>query len=100
MPTLDQLRKLLAAEPGDSFLLYGMAQELARLNRGSESLAYFDKCLAADPEYLYAYYHKARVLAELGQTEAARSTLTQGLARAAADLRAASEMRSLLDSLE
>ncbi len=100
MPTLDQLHKLLAAEPGDPFLLYGMAQELARLNRGGEALGYFDRCLAADPNYLYAYYHKARVLAEMGDGAGARGVLALGLSRAATDPHAASEMQSLLDSLD
>lgn len=100
---LNKLLKILAAEPGDAFTLYGIAQEYSR--QGEEGLEraveYFDRCLAADPGYCYAYYHKAKVLADHGRTDDAVSVLRAGVsaARQAGDGKALSEISSLLDSL-
>jgi tetratricopeptide (TPR) repeat protein len=105
MSRLDKLLRILTAEPGDAFTLYGVAQEYAK--RGSpgdpeRAVEFYDKCLAADPGYCYAYYHKARVQADAGQTEAAVATLRLGIAtaRKAADGKALGELTALLDSLE
>lgn len=101
MPSLAQLEKLLALEPGDPFLLYGMAQELARLDRHEEALTLYDRCLAADPSYLYAYFHKARSLESLDRLDDAKTVLRTGLAHAerSHDAHAASELSGYLGQL-
>ncbi|MCA9290666.1 MAG: tetratricopeptide repeat protein [Phycisphaerales bacterium] len=98
---IDQLRKLLEAEPDDAFCLYGLAQEYAKLGDPQKALAYFDRTIAADPAYCYAYFHKARVLDSIDDTGAAVATLRSGLeqARACGDAHAASEIASYLDEL-
>jgi tetratricopeptide (TPR) repeat protein len=101
MPSLAQLHKLLAAEPNDPFLLYGLAQEHARLGNHTEALQWYDRCLVADPRYAYAYFHKARSQEALGDTPAAVETLRAGVqaARAAGDQHAQSEISGYLDEL-
>src|SRR4051812_3468612 len=101
MPTLEQLEKLLAVDPGDAFLLYGMAQAHAKQGGHGKAVEYYDKCLAVDPAYCYAYYHKARSLESMGKTDEAVATLRAGLkaAKAANDSHAVSEISSLLDEL-
>jgi tetratricopeptide (TPR) repeat protein len=98
---LDRLTKLLEQDPSDPFVLYGIAQEHAAAGRTAEAVAFFDRCLAADPAYLYAYYHKARAQQSAGVDEAARATAQAGLsaARAAADSKALSELSAFLDEL-
>lgn len=104
MPSLDQLEKLLAVDPTDAFLLYGMAQEHAK-HGGAEGHAaaveFYDRCLAADPAYCYAFYHKARSQEAMGRREDAVATLRAGLrvSMAARDSHAASEISALLDEL-
>lgn len=102
MPSLEQLEKLLAGDPNDPFLLYGLAQEFARQQRWADAIAFYDRCLAADPAYCYAYYHKAKAQEAGGDLAAALDTLRAGLAasRRAPDQHAASEIQSLLDELE
>jgi len=99
---LDVLEAMLAENPDDAFCLYGIAQE--HLNDGACDLAigYFDKCLDVDPDYLYAYYHKARALEELDRIDDAVKTLEIGLARAkaAADAQATNEIAGYLDILQ
>jgi tetratricopeptide (TPR) repeat protein len=98
---LNKLLKILAVEPEDAFTLYGAAQEYAKLGNTASAVIYYDRCLAADPAYCYAYYHKARVQADAGDEAAAVSTLRQGVeaAQKAGDGKALGEITSLLDSL-
>jgi len=102
MPSIEQLEKLLAATPDDPFLLYGLAQEHAKKGDIAKAVEFFDRCLAADPAYCYAYFHKARVLHEAGRTAEAVKTLRDGAAAAkkAGDAHALSEISGFLDEIE
>ncbi|MFN0134341.1 MAG: hypothetical protein ACKVW3_17650 [Phycisphaerales bacterium] len=102
MGRLAQLTKLLEADPRDAFVLYGIAQEHAKAGRHGEAVEWFDRCLAVDAAYCYAYYHKAKALEADGKQEHAIETLRSGLgaARKAGDQKAMSEMRGFLDELE
>jgi tetratricopeptide (TPR) repeat protein len=102
MPSLDELRRLLRADPADPFVLYAIAQEHAKRREWAPALEFYDRCLAADPAYCYAYFHKARALADSGDPPGALATLRAGLqaSRRAGDPHAASEIQALLDELE
>jgi tetratricopeptide (TPR) repeat protein len=97
----DQLKRLLAQDPDDAFLLYALAQEYAKDGNHSGAVACYDRCLTSDESYCYAYYHKARSQQALGDLAGAVATLRSGLdqARAAGDEKAASEIEGLLDML-
>lgn len=96
-----QLQKLLAMDPNDAFVLYGLAQEHAKREEHAQSIAYYDKCLAVDPLYCYAYYHKARSQQAEGDLAGAVATLRSGLdaAKKARDEKARSEIEGLIEML-
>jgi tetratricopeptide (TPR) repeat protein len=102
MPSIEQLERLLAADPGDAFVLYGLAQEWARRGDVGRAAEFYDRCLAADPGYLYAYFHKARALEGAGRREEALAALRSGaaMARRAGDSHAVSEISGYLEELE
>jgi len=102
MPSIPELEKLLTRDPGDAFLLYGLAQAHAKAGDHARAVEFYDRCLAADPAYCYAYFHKARSQEEMGQQDAAKATLRAGAATArdAGDAHAVSEIADYLDSLE
>ena len=102
MPSIEQLEKLLAATPGDPFVLYAIAQEHAKKKDVERAVEFFDRCLAADGAYCYAYFHKARVLAGAGRTAEAVSVLKQGREAAgrAGDGQALNEISGFLYKLE
>ncbi|HVX83436.1 MAG TPA: hypothetical protein VH253_01325 [Phycisphaerae bacterium] len=102
MPTIEQLQSLLATDPHDSFLLYGLAMELARQNRLPESLDTFSKLREAHPTYIPAWFMGARTLEQAGETEAAKALYQEGIALAnrTGDTHAASEMSAALAMLE
>lgn len=98
---LVQLLKLVEADPSDAFCLYGIAQEYARRGSVDEAVAWYDRCLAVDRDYCYAYFHKARALDDAGRTADAIAALRLGLdrARVSGDAHAASEIAGYLDQL-
>jgi tetratricopeptide (TPR) repeat protein len=102
MPSIEQLTRLLESEPGDAFLMYGIAQEHLKLGDFDAAVAWFDRTIAADPTHGYAYFHKARALEAAGRREDAVATLRAGVtvARAAGDQKAWSELAGYLDELE
>lgn len=101
MPSLQQLERLLALDPADAFVLYAIAQEHAKQGRHEGAVAFYDRCLAANALYCYAYFHKARSLEASGSIAAARATLEAGLtaSKEAGDAKAISEISGYLATL-
>jgi len=99
-PRLTQLNKLFAADPKDPFLTYGIALEHSKAGQADEAIAWLDRTLVLDSKYCYAYFQKAKMLDEKGETDAARDILKTGMhaAQAAGDAHAASEMLTLMES--
>lgn len=105
MPSIAQLETLLAADPADAFVLYALAQEHAKLATAEghgRAIGFYDRCLAVDPAYHYAYFHKAKSQEAVGDQAGAIDTLRRGLAAAkkSGDAQATSELAGYLDELE
>jgi tetratricopeptide (TPR) repeat protein len=102
MPSIAQLEKLLATDPHDPFVLYGLAQKYAKAGQTQMAVAFYDRCLQADPAYCYAYYHKARALSAAGDMHAAGETIQAGIlaAKNHKDSQALGELSALADELE
>lgn len=98
MAKIDQIRKMLAADPNDVLLNYALAMELLNASRPDEALAQFDKVLAIDPTYSAGYMQKAKALIGLNRHDDARSVLRQGIAAAEqrGDFHAKDKMEELL----
>jgi len=101
MPSIAQLEKLLTLEPDDAFLLYGLAQEYAKLADHERAVEHFDRTLGSDPDYVYAYYHKARSLEAIERISEARACLETGLeaAKRVGDAKGISEISGFLAGL-
>ena len=99
---LSQLRNLLENDPNDAFCMYGIAMEHANANRHTEAIAWFNQTIETDPNYTYAWYHKARCQDDAGQTEEAIQTLEDGMkqAKEVGDTHAAEEMSALYAAIQ
>jgi len=97
----EKLERMLIANPGDVFLLYGLAMELVKEGNHEEALARFDQLIAADPCYVAAYHHKANTLIARGRLSEAREVLETGKrqARSIGDEHAYREMTELQDGI-
>ncbi len=106
---LEQLQTLHAADPQDPDITYMIAMELMKSDDPAEAsggtsggIDWLNKTLDLDPNYLYAYFQKAKAQAEQGNDEIAKATLQLGIgkSKAALDSKAVSELTELHDSME
>ena len=102
MPRLDQLLELLAAEPNDAFLRYGVAMEYAKLGEHDKALVEFDELLRRDPDYVAAYFMAGRSCEQKEAIEDAKKYYQRGIdtAKRVGDHHAAGEISSALMMLE
>ena len=98
---LERLRKLHGADPSDADVCYMIAQELGKADEHAQAIEWYDKCLAADAAYCYAYFFKAISLNELGDKPGAVVTLDAGLvhAHASGHPKSISELSALLEQM-
>jgi thioredoxin-like negative regulator of GroEL len=100
-PRMAQIEALLADDPTDVFLRYGLAMEY--VSAGDEPTAADHLVRLADEAgYVPAFLQAGQVLARLGRTEEACAVLRRGVAaaRRQGDSHAEGEMAGLLASLE
>lgn len=92
---------MLQNAPDDAFLLYGLAMEDQSAEDWDAALVSFDRALAADPDFVAAYFQKGQVLSRLGRNGEARQTLQAGIdvGRRLGDAHAVGEMTEFLKSL-
>ena len=101
MSRREQLEEMLAAEPDDSFLHYALALELTKGAERPAGLQRLAEMNVQFPDHVPAYFRRGQLLAEDGDSTAAREVLRQGMlaARRTGDDHAAAEMQELLESL-
>jgi thioredoxin-like negative regulator of GroEL len=101
---MEQIEALLAEDPNDAFLHYGLAMEHASAGDDAECARVLGELIArhaAEP-YIPAFLQRGQALARLDRNEEACAVLRAGIeaARAAGDGHALGEMQGLLSSLE
>jgi len=98
---LPKLQAMLEKQPNDPFLLYGIALEHKKLNEPEKAILFLDRCIAADPNYCYAYFQRGQISEMTGDIEAARQSYEDGIvaAKRAKDAHAQSEIEGALQML-
>jgi len=102
MPTRrEKLEIMLAADPGDAFLRYGLSQELDKEGLHDRSLELLTGLTRDAEPYVPAFFMAGQQLARLGRIDEARAALRDGIdaARKVGNAHAAGEMAELLASL-
>jgi Tfp pilus assembly protein PilF len=99
---MQQIRALLADDPADPFLRYGLAMEYISQGDDATAAGQFRDLIAASPDYVPAYLMLGQTLVRLGDDEEAKDTLRSGVVEAAkvGNEHAQGEMQALLESLE
>ncbi len=99
---LDTLERLVAQQPNDSFLRYGLAMEYRNAGDLKRAAAEFGRLMQADPDYVPAYFHAGQTLERLGRNEEARRCYQQGIEAAMrkGDRKTRDELQGALDMLE
>ncbi len=79
---IDLFRKMLEADPGNTTVRFGLANELLKLERFEEAVAELQEYLARADDQGAAYGKLAQALDRLGRTDEARSAYEAGIAAA------------------
>jgi tetratricopeptide (TPR) repeat protein len=101
-PRTQTLGRLLEKTPNDPFLLYALGMEHKKADDLPRAVEYFDRTLAVDPGYCYAYHQKGLAYESAGDLEAAKDAYRQGIAaaRKKGDAHAAGEIAAALELIE
>jgi tetratricopeptide (TPR) repeat protein len=96
-----QLEEMLADDPNDAFLRYGLAMEHASAGDLEGAWRCFEEMFALTPEYVPAYLQAGQILVRLGRPDEARDVFRHGIrvARAQNDEHPAAEMEEFLNQL-
>ena len=103
-PRMAQIEAMLADEPDDAFLRYGLAMEHASSGDDATSVIVLRELIArtaAATPYVPAYLQAGQALMRLDRVEEACATLKDGIeaARKVGDGHALGEMQGLLESI-
>jgi hypothetical protein len=92
---------MLADDPDDTFLRYGLAMELDKEGEHEQSLAQLGRLMSTSPPYVPAFFMAGQQLVRLDRIDEARTHLRDGIehARSQGDLHAAGEMSEFLTGL-
>ena len=98
----EQIEALLADDPDDSFLRYGLAMEHASAGDDAGAVREFRLLLQRDGDYVPAYLQAGQALIRQGDDDEAKAILREGVAvaRRVGNEHAAGEMEGFLASLE
>ena len=93
---------MLARDPNDAFLLYGIALEHKKLGDPAAAIEFLDRVIAIDPGYCYAYHQKGLVNESTGDVDAAKAAYRDGIAAAEkkGDAHAREEISAALSMIE
>ena len=92
-----RIEEMLAEDPNDAFLRYGLAMEMVGAGDDGGAASCLEELLKIDATYVPAYQQCGQCLLRLGRVEEAREVLRAGVAKARAlgNVHAAEEMMAL-----
>jgi len=92
---------MVAQNPGDSFLRYGLAMEYRNSGDLQSAMSEFQALMEASPDYAATYFHAGQTLERLGRAEEARTVYQRGIevTTRKGDQHARSELQGALDLL-
>jgi Tfp pilus assembly protein PilF len=98
----EQIEEMLADDPDDPFLRYGMAMEYASAGDEAAALRCFQELLQVAPDYVPAYVQAGQLCVRMNREDEAKALYRTGIdvARKKGDQHAADEMEGFLLGLE
>lgn len=92
---------MLAQNPADAFVRYGLAMELVKSGQLQGAVTEFRTLLDHNPNYAAAYFHGGQALEKLGDIDQARAFYEKGVevTSRTGDQHTRSELQAALDML-
>jgi cytochrome c-type biogenesis protein CcmH/NrfG len=97
----EQILELLAEEPNDPFLRYGLAMEYVSEGNDDEAVRWLRELLRSSENYVPGHLQLGQALLRLGRLEEAKTAWERGVrvARVQGEQHAAEEMQGFLESM-
>ena len=101
MDRIEKIKEMLTENPSDSFLKHALALEYIKVGNDSDARKLFESVLENEPGYIGSYYHLAKLLERIGETNEGIKIYEKGMeeARRAGDNHSLSELRSAFEEL-
>lgn len=101
MDRIAKLQEFLQTNPNDSFVKHALALEYIKTGDDTTARHIFEEILTNDPGYVGSYYHLAKLLERVGDTNTAIAWYEKGMeaAKKAGDNHALGELRSAYEDL-
>ena len=98
---LEILKSMVAQKPNDSFSRYGLAMEYRNAGDLEAAMTEFRALIAANPDYVPAYFHGGQTLERMAEVDQARTLYQQGIeaSRRTGDAHARGELEAALGML-
>ena len=79
MERIEKLKEFLQANPTDSFLQHALALEYIKIGNDEDARRLFEEILNREPGYVGSYYHLAKLLERMEQTDEAIAMYEKGM---------------------
>lgn len=101
MDRIEKILEFLKANPKDNFLRHALALEYIKLGDDLKARILFEEILTESPDYVGSYYHLAKLLEKMEQTDKAIEYYEKGMAAAKAvkDNHAYNELQAAYEDL-
>jgi Tfp pilus assembly protein PilF len=101
MDRIEKIKEFLKDNPTDNFLRHALALEYIKSGEELAARNLFEAILTEDPNYIGSYYHLAKLLEKLEQTQLAIDWYEKGMAAAklAKDQHAYNELQAAYEDL-
>ena len=101
MERIEKLKEFLRASPHDSFLQHALALECIKMGEDGAARKLFEEILTREPGYIGSYYHLAKLLERMEQTEEAIKWYEKGMeaAKKAGDQHSFGELKAAYEEL-
>ena len=95
------MKEFLQANPTDSFLQHALALEYIKKGNDEDARRLFEEILNREPGYVGSYYHLAKLLERMEQTDEAIAMYEKGMqeSKKAGDNHAFGELRGAYEEL-
>jgi Tfp pilus assembly protein PilF len=101
MERIEKLKEYLKTNDKDSFLQHALALEYIKIGNEKEAENLFKEILHREPTHVGTYYHLAKLLERIGNTEEAITVYEKGMeeTKKAGDNHAYNELQAAYDEI-
>ena len=101
MNRIQQIKEMLVAHPGDSFLQHALALEFIKIEEDEKARELFQNLLQENENYVGSYYHLGKLLERNDKINDAKEVYERGMLKAkeCGDMHTYNELRTAYEDL-